>query len=93
MAAFTLCASDALAELGSGKLTVEQWITSLSSRISSRDSTVKVWEYLDVDAVLEQARQLDAIPLDKRGPLHGVPIAVKDIIHTKGKLIVVRRRS
>lgn len=86
MEPFTLSASDALAELRSGKLTVEQWVKSLSSRISSRDAVVQAWQHLDVESALEQARKLDQIPLSKRGPLHGVPIAVKDIIHTKGEL-------
>lgn len=85
MEAHRLSASEALAEVRGGKLTVEQWVKSLSSRISSRDPVVKAWQYLDVEAVLEQARKLDQIPVEKRGPLHGVPVAVKDIIHTKGK--------
>jgi Asp-tRNA(Asn)/Glu-tRNA(Gln) amidotransferase A subunit family amidase len=36
--------------------------------------------------VLSQARQLDAVPQELRGPLHGVPVGVKDIFYTKGPL-------
>jgi Asp-tRNA(Asn)/Glu-tRNA(Gln) amidotransferase A subunit family amidase len=35
-------------------------------------------------SVEEYARSLDAIPQLERGPLHGIAIAVKDVIYTKG---------
>lgn len=38
----------------------------------------------DPDLVLSQARALDKVPVDQRGRLHGVAIAVKDIMDTKG---------
>ncbi|KAJ3462519.1 hypothetical protein MRS44_007305 [Fusarium solani] len=37
----------------------------------------------DLDLVLSQARALDQIPKDQRGPLHGLAIGVKDIMDTK----------
>jgi hypothetical protein len=37
----------------------------------------------DPDLVLSQARALDQIPKDQRGPLHGLAIGVKDIMDTK----------
>lgn len=40
--------------------------------------------YLDEDLVLKSARELDQVLPEKRGPLHGVAIGVKDIIYTKG---------
>lgn len=39
----------------------------------------------DEDLVLSQARALDKIPHDQRGRLHGVAIAIKDIMDTKGR--------
>jgi Asp-tRNA(Asn)/Glu-tRNA(Gln) amidotransferase A subunit family amidase len=33
---------------------------------------------------MAQAEALDAVPKAERGPLHGVAIAVKDVIYTKG---------
>ena len=79
-----LTATDALQLIQSNKLTVESYARSLLSRIDSRDAAVKAWVHLNPDAVLEQARLLDKIPADQRGPLHGVPIAVKDVMYTKG---------
>ncbi|KAG5657760.1 hypothetical protein KAF25_007793 [Fusarium avenaceum] len=52
-------------------------------RISQRDDDVKAWSYLNSQAVLDQARDLDRVPSSERGPLHGLPIAIKDIILTK----------
>ena len=43
-------------------------------------SVVGAWEYLGRDQALAEARRRDAEA--PRGPLHGVPIAVKDLIDT-----------
>ncbi|KAK0491037.1 amidase signature domain-containing protein [Armillaria novae-zelandiae] len=71
-------------EFISSNLTVEQYAVSLLDRIKSRDDAVQAWAYLDREYVLAQARELDKIPRDKRGPLHGIPIGVKDTMYTKG---------
>jgi Asp-tRNA(Asn)/Glu-tRNA(Gln) amidotransferase A subunit family amidase len=65
------------------ELTVEAYAKSLLSRIKERDETVKAWAYLSPDFVLERARELDQTPKEKRGPLHGIAIGVKDVILTK----------
>jgi amidase len=83
--AWRLTASEARVLILAGRLTVEEYALSLLRRINERDNAVKAWAYLDPEQVLEQARALDQVPLDKRGPLHGVPIAVKDAIYTKGE--------
>ncbi|KAG6364177.1 hypothetical protein INS49_005775 [Diaporthe citri] len=80
---YRLTASQAAAGIRSGSFTVEQYAQSLLSRIKERDDTVKAWAYLHPEQVLDQARQLDHIPPEKRGPLHGVSVAVKDVIYTK----------
>lgn len=81
---YQLTASEALAKLKDGSLTVESYAKSLLSRINARDQVVKAWAYLDPEFVLAQAKQLDQIPPEKRGPLHGIAIGVKDVILTKG---------
>lgn len=80
---FRLTASEAATQIRSGALSVEEYAQSLLSRIQQRDEIVKAWAYLDPEYVLRQARELDKVPLDKRGPLHGVSVAVKDVIYTK----------
>ncbi|KAF2824148.1 Asp-tRNA Asn/Glu-tRNA Gln amidotransferas-like protein subunit A [Ophiobolus disseminans] len=80
---FRLTASEAQAKFKDGSLTVEEYADSLLSRIESRDATVHAWAYLDPELVLQRARELDQIPPEQRGRLHGVAIGVKDVIYTK----------
>lgn len=81
---YRLTATEALALLKNGTLTVEDYAKSLLARISERDSAVRAWAYLNPNLILSEARKLDQIPAEKRGPLHGIAIGVKDVILTKG---------
>jgi Asp-tRNA(Asn)/Glu-tRNA(Gln) amidotransferase A subunit family amidase len=81
---YRLTASEALALMQKGDLTVEDYAKSLLARIKERDDVVKAWAYLDPDFVLTQARKLDQIKPEERGPLHGIAVGVKDVILTKG---------
>ncbi|KAF4975938.1 hypothetical protein FZEAL_7355 [Fusarium zealandicum] len=78
-----LTASEALSRIHADELSVQGYAESLLQRVKARDEQVKAWAYLDESAIIEQARALDAVPKKKRGPLHGLPIAVKDVIYTK----------
>lgn len=82
---YRLTATQVSAKIRAGELTVEEYARSLLSHIEKRDPVVKAWEYLNPEQVIEQAKKLDAVPPEKRGPLHGVAIAVKDVIYTKGR--------
>ncbi len=75
-----LSASEAAALLRSGALTVETLARACLARIEERDAAVRAWSYVDADAVLRQARELDKQPA--RSPLHGIPVGVKDMIDT-----------
>lgn len=79
-----LTATEILALIQKGDVNVEQYAKSLLSRVEARDDAVQAWAYLNRDYVVEQAKVLDAIPVAERGPLHGVAVAVKDVIYTKG---------
>ena len=50
------------------------------ARIDARDRDVQAWEHVDRDKVLAQASACDRTA--PRGPLHGIPFGVKDIIDT-----------
>jgi len=50
------------------------------ARIAAREGTIHAWVHLDADAALKQAHARDAEA--PRSPLHGLPIAVKDIFDT-----------
>ncbi len=71
---------EALARLRSGDLTAEVYAGAFLARIAERDDAVRAWAFLDPAQVLEQARRLDAIT--DRGPLHGLPVAIKDVLQT-----------
>ncbi|KAH8698932.1 amidase signature domain-containing protein [Talaromyces proteolyticus] len=79
----TLSASNAVSLIRQGNLTVEQYAKALLSRIAQRDPIVHAWAYIDPEYVLDQARKLDRVPIEHRGPLHGIPVAIKDIALTK----------
>ncbi|XXH06102.1 hypothetical protein Hte_012547 [Hypoxylon texense] len=83
MEPYQLTATQALSKFQDGSLSIEEYARSLLSRIEKRDAAVEAWAYLNPGYVIQQAKQLDAVPLEKRGPLHGVAVAVKDVIYTK----------
>src|SRR5262249_61377466 len=59
---------------------------ALLARIARLDSRLQAYATLSPDLALAQARQADR-EISRgtlRGPLHGVPIAVKYLCHTKG---------
>ncbi|VTT78619.1 unnamed protein product [Fusarium fujikuroi] len=78
-----LTASEALGKIQEGEILVQEYARSLLERIKARDEDVKAWAYLDEKRVMQEAKLLDEIPKKDRGPLHGLPIAVKDVIYTK----------
>ena len=43
---------------------------------------MRAWTFVDPDAVLARARELDLVEPSRRGVLHGIPIGVKDIFDT-----------
>jgi hypothetical protein len=85
MEPWKLTASEALAQIQADELSVREYAKSLLERIDERDKDVQAWAYLDEQTIMQQAKSLDEVPKKSRGPLHGLPIAVKDVIYTKGK--------
>ncbi len=75
-----LTASEAAAQIAGGKITSEALVQACLHRIIEREDAVGAWIFLDPDMALAAARARDAEA--SRGPLHGIPIAVKDIIDT-----------
>ncbi len=68
-----------------GRISSEALVEDCLKRIEETDSTIRAWAYLDAGVALDQARELDRIRKAGRatGPLHGVPIGLKDIVDTK----------
>lgn len=80
----TLGAVDLRDRLASGALRAQELVEICLARIEAREPEIGAWAWLDGDHALEQARKLDAHRASGRpiGPLHGMPVAVKDIIDT-----------
>ena len=70
--------------IASGKLSSEELVSACLARIEQREPEVQAWTCLDPDLALKQARQRDAERARGHGtgPLHGVPVGIKDIIDT-----------
>ncbi|HSA80521.1 MAG TPA: amidase [Geminicoccaceae bacterium] len=79
-----MTATQALADIRAGKLTAEQYLAACLERIREVDEDIQAWAFLDPNHALEQARAADARKRLGRplGPLHGLPVGVKDIIDT-----------
>jgi Asp-tRNA(Asn)/Glu-tRNA(Gln) amidotransferase A subunit family amidase len=80
----SLSASDAVRLIRDGLIRSEQLIEACLARLRETDGKVQAWAFLDPDHALAQARAADEWRLEGRptGPLHGVPVAVKDIFDT-----------
>ena len=79
-----LSASDAARFIRERIITSEQLVDACLTRIRDIDPRVEAWAFLDPDYALEQARSADQRRLSGQpiGPLHGVPVAIKDIFDT-----------
>jgi len=79
-----MTAEAAAAAIAAGDLTSEALVGACLTRIAERDPVVRAWVHLDPEPALEQARAADAAVAagDEQGPLHGVPVGIKDIIDT-----------
>ncbi len=75
-----LTAAEIVRATASGELTCEAVIRDCLARIEAREGVVHARASIDPELALRQARRLDQAR--ERGPLHGVPIGVKDIIDT-----------
>jgi Asp-tRNA(Asn)/Glu-tRNA(Gln) amidotransferase A subunit family amidase len=80
-----LTAVEAAARIRSGELTSEDLVRACLDVVAAREEEIGAWTYLDPNYALEQARESDEIRRRGRevGPLHGVPIGIKDIIETE----------
>ena len=79
-----LGAAAAARAIAEGSMSAEEYVAACLARVREAEPQVQAWHYLDPEHALAQARRRDE---DRRagratGPLHGVPIGIKDIIDT-----------
>jgi len=77
-----LSAGAAVKQMADKRLKARDLVEACLDRIDAREGQVHAWEALDPEGARKRADLLDkrARPV---GPLHGIPLAVKDIIDTK----------
>jgi aspartyl-tRNA(Asn)/glutamyl-tRNA(Gln) amidotransferase subunit A len=77
---------DALAMMQSGQLTPTDLVEHCLARIDRFDGQLRAWVVVDADGARREAQRLT--DLARRGefvgPLHGIPVGVKDIIDVAG---------
>ena len=77
-------ASEAAQRIRDGVLTSEELVQECLERIRALEPKVQAWQFLDEEHALAQARACDERQRsgEPSGPVHGVPVGVKDIIDT-----------
>jgi len=79
-------ASEAARRIRSGALSPSNLLAACLKRIDAVEPALKAWVHLDRDAAARVAVQRDMEAREGRfmGPLHGVPVALKDIYDAAG---------
>ena len=80
-----MTAAQAAEAIRAGQITSEELVAACLERIASLEERVGAWAFLDRELALAQAREADLARREGKalGPLHGVPVGVKDIFDTK----------
>ena len=80
----TLTANELISKLQAGEISSVELCNKYLERIKKFEKDVQAWAHLDKKLLLEKAEEADTYRKSGKplGPLHGMPIAVKDIIGT-----------
>ena len=86
MPAPDLAIPEVAARLRDGRLTARVLAEAHLARIAALDPALHTFALVDADAAIEQADAADRALAagDDRGPLHGIPVAVKDLVDIAG---------
>ncbi|MDX1823912.1 MAG: amidase [Thiohalomonadales bacterium] len=82
---FEMSAAQAAAAIQSGEITSEELVKACLEQINVQEDSIGAWVYLDPEYAMQQARDADRYRRSGKsvGPLHGIPVGVKDIFDTK----------
>lgn len=78
--------ADVARRIESGTLSSVALVEACLARIAALEPRVRAWVHVDADGALAAAKARDAEARQGhvRGPLHGIPVGIKDIIHVAG---------
>ena len=81
----SLTANELVGKLKSGEISCVEVCKAFIERVDKFEKEVKAWAYIDKKNILEKAKEKDEHRKSGKplGPLHGLPIGVKDIIGTE----------
>ena len=76
-----LSAAELAARLAAREMSCEEVVRDCLGRIEAREAELRAWAFLDPELAVADARDRDGAS-EPHGPLHGVPVGVKDIVDT-----------
>ena len=79
-----ITATEAATGLARGDFSAVDLISACLDRVAARENDVRAWAYIDPAGAMAEAEASDAARAAgaELGPLHGLPIGIKDIIDT-----------
>ena len=78
-------ATEIARKVNSGELSAQKVITETLALIKEKNPSLNAFLEIFETTALTRAKEIDTLPVNKRGKLAGVPIAIKDNICTKGQ--------
>jgi Asp-tRNA(Asn)/Glu-tRNA(Gln) amidotransferase A subunit family amidase len=84
MSLHALSLVEASADIREGRISASELVADCLRRVDEVEDTVQAWAFLDRDHAMRQAETLDLRRKQGKalGPLHGVPVGIKDIFDT-----------
>lgn len=75
-----LSATEAAKLIALGRMSSEELVRACLDRVAAREARIHAWVCTRAEPALEEARRKDRQTAN--GPLHGVPVGIKDVIET-----------
>lgn len=80
-----MSATESVAAIQAGQVTSQELVQAYINQLNAYEESVDAWQHFDAEYALAQAKDADLLRKSGQttGPLHGVPIGIKDIFDTK----------
>ena len=80
----TLSAVESARQTRAGTIRAAELVEAALERIAALNGRLQAFMTIDEAGARQAAERLDAVPVPQRRPLHGLPIAFKDLVATEG---------